>query len=414
LFGVSLALANHSGQQAKLTASRVLFAHEGGYAFDLGNGVKEDGSFFGVKSIAGDGVPLALSLKYAWSTPLTHAVFRLNASTAGGPLVGAIALPLLRDGFAEPVSSPFEGQDALIGVQGPLEVVELAGGQRWLTLVGQVINWTLKTPKITTLRATLRQGAEVVFDEDIKPSLVSAGSSSTLKPFLAAWALPSTFSGGELTLEGSVALGSQDIPLSRVLPVKFVDAIELSAPLAGLWRWGNGQGEEVLHTHFQHPEQRYAHDLTMRKNGTSHQGDPAKNESYFAWGKPVRAAASGKVAAVVDDVPDNNGNQDNPANNPKRNSFILLDHGGGIFTIYSHIREASAQVNVGQQVSAGDTLAALGNAGFSSEPHLHFACFRIDETGRPRALPLRVQGLKTTGGVASPGVPRGGTEYETP
>jgi hypothetical protein len=414
-FDVDLSVTNQTGAAATLTASRMLFAHEGGYAFDLGDTIKENGSFFGLKTLSSSPKPHALPLQYLWSTPLTHAVFWLGADQGGAPLSALAAVPLLREGYSAPAPSPFAGaQNALLAVQGPVEALDLASGERWLTVVGQVTNLTAKSLAVLSLSMTLKQGDTVVLSEDLKAGLQSNAPKDTLKDFLAARALPAGFSGGELTLDASVKIGGTTTQLTRTTPVEVVGEVELAPPLQGRWLWGNGQGEDTFHSHFQYPEQRYAYDLVKLEGGATFAGDAGKNESYFAWGKPVLAAAAGVVAAVVDDVPDNNGDAANPANNPTRNAFVLIDHGDGRFTYYAHVRQGSALVKVGQQVAAGDPLAAVGNAGFSSEPHLHFACFRVDETGRPRALPMRFTGLQVTDGAPAQGAPHGKVEYVTP
>jgi murein DD-endopeptidase MepM/ murein hydrolase activator NlpD len=52
-------------------------------------------------------------------------------------------------------------------------------------------------------------------------------------------------------------------------------------------------------------------------------------------------------------------------------------------------------VKEGQRVTTGQVLGRVGNAGLSSEPHLHVAYFTIDETGRVRALPMQFDNLFT-------------------
>ena len=49
---------------------------------------------------------------------------------------------------------------------------------------------------------------------------------------------------------------------------------------------------------------------------------------------------------------------------------IIIDHGSGIVTLYAH--NSRLNVKVGQQVSRGQTIAAVGSTGVSTGPHLHF------------------------------------------
>ncbi|ULO07989.1 peptidoglycan DD-metalloendopeptidase family protein [Paenibacillus sp. 19GGS1-52] len=59
---------------------------------------------------------------------------------------------------------------------------------------------------------------------------------------------------------------------------------------------------------------------------------------------------------------------------------VIVDHGGGVWTLYGHIREGGIKVKVGDHVDRGQTIAESGATGRVTGPHLHFEV-RID--GKP-------------------------------
>jgi len=71
---------------------------------------------------------------------------------------------------------------------------------------------------------------------------------------------------------------------------------------------------------------------------------------------PVKAAAAGRVRATGFD--------------PKMGNLVLLDHGYGKQTGYSHL--SKILVKRGQNVTRGDVIGLLGNSGYSTGPHLHY------------------------------------------
>ncbi|WP_099469124.1 murein hydrolase activator EnvC family protein [Konateibacter massiliensis] len=56
--------------------------------------------------------------------------------------------------------------------------------------------------------------------------------------------------------------------------------------------------------------------------------------------------------------------------NSSMGNYVMIDHGDGLYTIYMHASEL--YVTAGQNVSKGDTIAAVGSTGRSTGPHLHF------------------------------------------
>jgi len=74
------------------------------------------------------------------------------------------------------------------------------------------------------------------------------------------------------------------------------------------------------------------------------------------YGTSIKAAASGTV--IFAGYMSGYGNT------------IILDHGGGMTTLYAH--QSSFNVSSGQSVSAADVIGYVGSTGASTGPHLHF------------------------------------------
>ncbi len=56
--------------------------------------------------------------------------------------------------------------------------------------------------------------------------------------------------------------------------------------------------------------------------------------------------------------------------NPAYGNMVIIDHGGGVQTLYAHGSEIIAQV--GQVVSTGTEILKVGSTGYSTGPHAHF------------------------------------------
>ena len=74
-------------------------------------------------------------------------------------------------------------------------------------------------------------------------------------------------------------------------------------------------------------------------------------------GTMIRSSASGIVTMAEDDLYYTGGT-------------IIMDHGHGISTIYSHLE--SVMVSIGDQINQGDVIGTVGSTGRSTGPHLDF------------------------------------------
>jgi len=127
-----------------------------------------------------------------------------------------------------------------------------------------------------------------------------------------------------------------------------------------------------------------------------HKGVDIRVPTYVEMraGVAVLAAAPGTVKALRNDMEDvsvreigREALQGRDAGNG-----VVIDHGDGWESQYSHLRKGSVAVAVGQQVEAGEKLGLIGLSGNTEFPHLHFSVRRDGKTLDP------FSGLEVAGG----------------
>lgn len=62
---------------------------------------------------------------------------------------------------------------------------------------------------------------------------------------------------------------------------------------------------------------------------------------------------------------------------------VIIDHGGGISTLYAHINTRGILVKTGQAVTSGQKIAKAGMSGTATGPHLHFEVRKDGSTQNP-------------------------------
>jgi len=85
-------------------------------------------------------------------------------------------------------------------------------------------------------------------------------------------------------------------------------------------------------------------------------------------GSPIRAAGAGEVILAA-------------AGGTGYGRYIVVDHGGGVTTLYAHCSRFA--VGVGARVAKGQTIAYVGSTGSSTGPHCHFEVRRQGSTISP-------------------------------
>jgi murein DD-endopeptidase MepM/ murein hydrolase activator NlpD len=114
---------------------------------------------------------------------------------------------------------------------------------------------------------------------------------------------------------------------------------------------------------------------SAQQESIAHVGDLAHSIDYDApEGTLVYASLAGVVISVKDDS--DKGGKDKKFEDD--GNYIEVLHKHDEISEYEHLRQHSARVKVGDQVTAGEILAEVGNTGWSECPHLHFMVYPKD------------------------------------
>ena len=185
-----------------------------------------------------------------------------------------------------------------------------------------------------------------------------------------------------LTSLGRGALGAALLVLAAAQP----GAADAPAPRFGL-PVGCVVGETcMIQNHFDHDPGPAARDYAC--GGLTYDGHDGTDIRVadlpaMARGVAVVAAAAGRVRAVRDGMADIDVRAaGGPAavRGREAGNGVVVDHGGGWESQYSHLRRGSVAVAPGDRVAAGRMLGLVGMSGLAEFPHLHF---EIRRAGRP-------------------------------
>ncbi len=181
---------------------------------------------------------------------------------------------------------------------------------------------------------------------------------------------------------------------------------QLHLPFEGSWNvlWGGRTIEENAHAAVS--DERFALDLFIVRGPHTYEGDGRRNEQYFCFGKPVIAPASGIVVETMDGMADNQPGSVNPSE--LYGNHLVIDHGGGEYSLMGHLMKGSIAVKKGQLVFAGQVVARAGNSGVSTEPHLHFQLMDHASWVKAHGLPSQFVDYLADGKPVDEGEPHRG------
>ena len=169
--------------------------------------------------------------------------------------------------------------------------------------------------------------------------------------------------------------------------------------------WGGATTEVNYHAFL--PDQRWAYDLVVTRDGSTFRGAGTDLRDYYSYGLLVLAPAAAVVFAAHDGEPD-------VALRGWRwgmaglGNYVGLEVAPAEYLFIGHLQPGSVQVAVGDRVTAGQLLGRVGNSGNSSGPHVHL---HLQDTRRRylgEGVPFYFHRYRHDGRVIERGMPEGG------
>jgi murein DD-endopeptidase MepM/ murein hydrolase activator NlpD len=143
----------------------------------------------------------------------------------------------------------------------------------------------------------------------------------------------------------------------------------ISPRFRGEWYVMQGGRSALVNHHYLVPSQSDALDLVMLKGGRRAEGDRNRLDSYAAYSQPLFAPADGRVTRAINDYDDMAIGMTDIEHLVGNHVIIAL--GKDQYVLMAHLMKGSVLVSEGDQVRRGQPIAACGNSGNTSEPHLH-------------------------------------------
>ncbi|RWZ85118.1 M23 family metallopeptidase [Glutamicibacter sp. HZAU] len=205
------------------------------------------------------------------------------------------------------------------------------------------------------------------------------------------------------------------------------NAVHLSYPFTGLWLVQNSPADRVPSHGTTLLASSYAIDFVQ----VDEQGRSApvtartwlgteEPTSFFGFGAPILAPFAGTVIAADDSMPDHRARRGLASvgyalTQRQRlaqgwqalaGNHVMIQTGAAVVAL-CHLKQGSLEVGVGDHVVLGDPMAACGNSGNSTEPHVHVQAIDRLPIERAQAIDMNFNGQLPRNGeiVQIPGAP---------
>jgi murein DD-endopeptidase MepM/ murein hydrolase activator NlpD len=213
---------------------------------------------------------------------------------------------------------------------------------------------------------------------------------------------------GSLALVAAMPLAYRTYPSSRDA---YPSAIRFRLPLDGPVTVAWGGATARVNYHVVLPDQRWAYDLLVSRNGRSFRGEGSTLTDYYVYGQRVLAPAGGLVRRAFDADPDMPPGRPGGGTEPCGNQ-VVLEVASGEFLFICHLQRHSLQVAEGNMVAAGQVLGRVGNSGNTSQPHVHLHLQTGPQAGRGEGIPMYFHDYRVDGRTMERGMPTGGSRKQ--
>lgn len=177
--------------------------------------------------------------------------------------------------------------------------------------------------------------------------------------------------------------------------VEYRDRTKLSFPLHGEWTIYQGGRMVPENAHAATKNEHFAYEMVKLDTGQMFTKNGLANDEWYAFGQPVSADANGTIVKMLDDYLDNA--PYHPDADAKHGNVVVIDHGDGEFSVYSHLKHRSVTVKIGDRVKVGQKIAEVGNSGDSHFPRLEYSLQTSADLNGSDGLPAVFEHLKVNG-----------------